>query len=307
MIPSTAKTPTKHAEFDKDLLLRIENMIRSFQKIVKDAEGQENEEALVYGLRAIVYLASMILHKRDIFDIEPWHVISAHAPLACPGEMLLRLKDYKGRPMPPYPAIMAFYNHGYTAEIDCILFLAALDQFIRNDEKQVSINISARSLRDPDFVKTTLERLEHTPLAPDEKIIIEIHESTPHLSLSKKVLALYKNLGISFAIDDVGLNMNDVMRLAEFEGLAEFVKIDRHVICSPKEQDPSPLQRVTSLVSTLMPGAVMIAEGIQNTQHALEIKQQHPSILYAQGLYLPKDRKTFALDFHNLGINKQAD
>ena len=113
--------------------------------------------------------------------------------------------------MAPYPAIMAFYNNGFTAQIDGILFLAALEQFerMRNAdlEKQVSINISARSLRDPDFVKCTLERLESLNLDSEQTIIIEIHESTPHLTMSRQVLELYSVIGVEFAIDDEGISV----------------------------------------------------------------------------------------------------
>ena len=149
--------------------------------------------------------------------------------------MLLRLRDHKGEMMPPYPMIMVFYNNGFTAQIDGILFLAAIGQFQRywkhpSSTKQVSINISARSLRDSDFVKCTLERLETISLAVDQKIILEIHESSPHLTMSRQVLKLYKLLGVGFAIDDVGLNMSDVLRLAEFEGIADYIKIDRHAV-----------------------------------------------------------------------------
>lgn len=295
------KEKNKH---DTLLLLRIENLIQSFQKKVKDAEGQANEDELVYGLRALVALANMILHNEDIFGIEPWHVVVKNAPLSQPGEMLLRVKDFKGKPMPPYPAIMAFYQNGYTADIDTVLFLAALRQFQSSDEKQVSINISARSLRDPDFVKTTLKRLENLELNTDEKIIIEIHESTPNLSMSRQVLDLYKGLGVSFAIDDVGLNMNDVMRLSEFEGLAEYIKIDRSAVCA-KEDENNALKQVVSFIRTLMPSTIMVAEGVKNAQHAFEIKEKYADIAYVQGLYLSSDRKPFANDFHKINTAKK--
>ena len=202
MQTSRQQQPETVQDYDTELLRRIENLIRSFQKHVRDAEGTESEEQMVYGLRTLVALANMVLHKQDVFGIEPWHIISPYAPLSMPGEMLLRVKDFKGNPMAPYPAIMAFYETGYTAQIDAILFLVALGQFERmrkaGTKKQVSINISARSLRDSDFVKATLARLESLQLNSEEKIIIEIHESSPHLAMSRQVLELYKMLDVGF-------------------------------------------------------------------------------------------------------------
>lgn len=288
--------------YDKELLSRIENLIRSFQAQVRDSEGTSAEASMVLGLRGLVNLANMVLKQQDVFGIEPWHILSSRAPLSAPGEMLLRLKDYKGEPISPYPMIMAFYASGYTAQIDGILFLAALGQFARESLKpkgvrQVSINISARSLRDADFVKVTIERLESLRLTPEQKIIIEIHESSPHLTMSRQVLELYKMLGVSFAIDDVGLNMGDVLRLAEFEELAEFIKIDRHAVCA-HEGASNALPEVMKFMRALMPGAIMIAEGVQTPEHAATIARAYPEIVYAQGLYLTNDREKFKQAFY---------
>ena len=299
----------KKADYDHDLLRRIEELITSFQRHVKDAQGSPEEGQMVYGLRVLAGLANMILRQEDVFGIEPWHIIAKDAPLSCPGEMLLRVKDFKGEFMAPYPAIMAFYESGYTPQIDGILFLAALGQFERlkktGQEKQVSINISGRSLRDADFVKCTLERLESLDLASDEKVIIEIHESSPHLAMSRQVLELYKVLGVGFAIDDVGLNMNDVMRLADFEGLAEFIKIDRHAVCAGPE-DANSLDHVMSFIRTLMPDSVAVAEGVKDEAHAHQISRLHSDILYVQGLYLTNDRDAFKLNFYNEGAKQSG-
>ncbi|MAF97471.1 MAG: hypothetical protein CMH26_02420 [Micavibrio sp.] len=292
--------------YDIELLRRIEGLIRSFQGLVKDSHGQENEVELVYGLRVLVSLANMVLRNEDIFTIEPWHIISADAPLSRPGEMLLRVRDYKGEVMPPYMAIMAYYKNGFGAAIDAILFLAALWQFQRYEtERQVSINISARSLRDSDFVKCSLERLEGLELEPDQKIIIEIHESAPHLSMSRHVLDLYDKFGVSFAIDDVGLNMSDIMRLGEFDGLVEYLKIDRHTVCGPEGSSNS-LGNVVEFVRSLMPDVVMVAEGVRDANHAYEISKAFSDIIYVQGLYLPDDRKSFATDFYNVKAKRKA-
>lgn len=298
-------------EHDKELLRRIEDLIKSFQTLVKDAENTPEEEAMVYGLRGLVCLANMVLKQQDVFGIEPWHVLTGSASLSRPGEMLLRLKDHKGEPMAPYPMVMAFYNNGFTAQIDAVLFLAALGQFQRywkdqNATRQVSINISARSLRDPDFVKCTLERLESIALAADQKIILEIHESSPHLTMSRQVLELYKYVGVGFAIDDVGLNMGDILRLAEFDDLADYVKIDRHTVCAPEEATNS-LSEVMRFLADLMPDADLVAEGVQNAEHALQIYQAFPNIHYVQGLYLPSDREKFKLEYYNASAKAKRE
>lgn len=290
--------------YEKEILRRVEGLITVFQSLVADAEGRKEEESLVYGLRALVCLANMIMRRQEIFGVETWHAISGSAPLSMPGEMLLRLVNYRGEPMPPYPAIMAFYENGFTAAIDSILFLAALEQFRKAPWKEISVNVSARSLRDPDFVRTTLARLETLELDDGRKIIMEIHESMPHLAMSRQVLELYSAMGVGFAIDDVGLNINDALRMGEFEGIAGYIKVDRRAVNAPPGASNN-LAKVMGFIRTLVPGAVVVAEGVKNADQALYIHEAFPDVQYVQGVRLPPSADGFALEYHNAKVRKK--
>jgi EAL domain-containing protein (putative c-di-GMP-specific phosphodiesterase class I) len=279
------------SETDIELLRRIERLIAEFKERVDDAVGTPAEAALTYGLRSLAALANMVMLDMEVFCVEPWHALRRDVPLPVPGEMLLRLKDYKGRPLTPYSAIMAFYEHGYTAQIDTILFLAAMNQLGKSEEKQVSINVSSRSLRDPDFVRTALDRVEQMGPDTGQRIIIEIHESAPTVSMVRRVLELFHDAGISFAIDDVGLSMDDVIRLSEFGGVADYVKIDRNTVCA-EPGAPGGLEEVMAFIRSALPGTAVVAEGVRTAGQALEIHRNFPEIAYVQGMYLP-DRGHF--------------
>lgn len=273
---------------DARLLQSIEDLIVKMQALEEQTTDPDKREGVEYTLRALVALTDAVLQENPVFGIEPWHPITDDVPLSQPGEMLLRLKDRKGAPIAPYPAIMTFYQNGLTAEIDTVLFLCALNQFQQSDEKQVSINVSAMSLRDADFIKIIHERLEGMSLAEDEKIIMEIHESAT-LKMSQKALRLFRDVGLGFAIDDVGLNMNDVLRISEFENIADFIKIDRQSVIAKPESKNS-LDNVVSFISSMLPETVLVAEGVRDAEHAAQLHEFHPDIKYVQGLYLlPRD------------------
>ncbi len=289
-------------KFDKDALRHIESLLTSYSRYVKDAEGQKDEAQLVYGLRCLVNMAQMILRGEQIFGLEPWHAIAKGASFQDAGELLLRLKDYKGEAMPPYPFIMAFYNHGFTAQLDTILVLCAIRRFMQDPKaRQISVNISARSLRDPEFVKVILPRLEALDLKSmqDAKIIFEIHESTASLAMSRQVLQLFRQVGCAFAIDDVGLSIRDVMRLGAFEGIADYIKIDRHCVCAEADA-PNSLGVAMAFISDMLPRTVMIAEGVRSAKHARHIYESFPGVAYVQGLYLPHEHAAFAQEFNAL-------
>src|SRR5688572_22341843 len=118
---------------DPEVLSRIESLIHTAKTLEKNAENDEVLEAGRCALKALIALADAVLQDKDVFRIEPWHPVHDDVPLTMPGEMLLRLKDRQGQALAPYPAIMAFYTNGLTAEIDAILFLCALAQFARSD------------------------------------------------------------------------------------------------------------------------------------------------------------------------------
>lgn len=286
---------------DPELLRRIEHLIITMQGLCANAPDENAREKFDYTMKALAALAEAAMSGRDIFGIEPWHALYKEPKLDAPGEMLLRLKNPNGEPIAPYPAIMTFYQNNMTAGIDTVLFLAALAQFERGAERQVSINISARSLKDGDFVKAAIARLESLALAPGRRVIIEIHESTPNLAMNKKVLDLFRKAGVLFAIDDVGLSMNDVFRLAEFDGIADFIKLDRQSVNS-NPQNPNSLDHVVSFIHSMLPHAVMVAEGVKSAQHARELHRHHPAIRYVQGLYLPA-REDFAKEWKGQAVS----
>lgn len=295
--------------FDKSALQsRVDRLYQSVSMLDADAVPDHEQKNIQHTLISLQALTRAVESDELVFGIEEWHVIHDDPPLDQPGEMLLRLTDDGGEALAPYPAIITFYQNNLTAEIDTVLCLCALKQFEETDERQVSINISARSLNDADFVKTVLGRIELMKLPDDHKIILEIHESTSGLVMNKKVLSLFRQCGIAFAMDDVGLSMNDVLRLSEFEDIADFIKVDRKSVCAHPE-DPTSLDHVLQLVFSSLPDAIIVAEGVKSAEHALIIHEFHPQIRYAQGLYLP-DRDTFAKDWAAVkaaGVQKTAE
>lgn len=279
-----------------DLLRRIEALICRSQSFAnKNAADGSSLNDFDLALQGLGYMAEMLMSRRPIFGLEPWHPLHFDLPLAAPAEMLLRLKTRAGIPFAPYPFIMAFYNNRFAPEIDEILALCALDQFAQSDLSQISINISAHSLRDRGFISRIVDHLEHINLDRENRVIFEIHESTAHLQMSRPVLKTFRKSGVAFALDDVGLSMNDVMRLAEFEGLADYVKLDRAAVCS-SEGDVHSLSNVMSFVSTMLPDALVVAEGVKSANHAYELYERHSDIHFVQGLHLP-DEKSFADQF----------
>lgn len=269
-----------------ELLRRVEKLIIGTQALREQADTPDKIQSAEYALKCLNALADAVLQNKPVFGVEPWHPVAENVPLDRPGEFLLRLNDSAGQPLPPYPAIMTFYRNNLTVPLDTVLFLCALEQYKNSDEKQISVNISAHSLRDSEFIKTVITEMEKITFPWDERIIVEIHESTAGLAMSKQALELMRKSGVAFAIDDVGLSIDHLLRLGEFEDIADYIKIDRQTVCANPEKDNS-LDHVMKLIAATFPDTFIIAEGVKDVDHARQIHEHHPGIHYVQGLYLP--------------------
>jgi EAL domain-containing protein (putative c-di-GMP-specific phosphodiesterase class I) len=289
---------------DPDVLARVEKLHTKVSALAAKAMMAEQKERATYAARYLQALAETLVEDKPCFIVETWHPLWKNLPLDSAGEMLLRVKERNGNPLPPYPAVMTFYHNGFTEEMDAILCLCALNQYKYGSEKQVSINVSGRSLLNNDFVKAILAKIESLKLNRFQKIILEIHESNAVVTIPPKIISMFRKLDVGFAMDDVGLSMNDVLRLSAFENVADYIKLDRQCV-SAHPEDPRALPHILSLANSLLPNAQFVAEGVQSTDHAREILTNHPNIRYIQGMHLP-ERDEFARQWKEKNAQAQV-
>jgi EAL domain-containing protein (putative c-di-GMP-specific phosphodiesterase class I) len=89
----------------------------------------------------------------------------------------------------------------------------------------IAVNMSARQLREPTFVKDVITVLEHTGLAPS-RLRLEITESVLlDAETTVPILAALRAWGVHIAVDDFGTGFAALNRLRDFP--VDMVKIDR--------------------------------------------------------------------------------
>ncbi|HTH94566.1 MAG TPA: GGDEF domain-containing protein [Rhodocyclaceae bacterium] len=125
------------------------------------------------------------------------------------------------------------------------------------------INLSAGMLGDPVLMRDDmLQAMASQGVRPDQ-IVIEITENqkVTDFSVFREVLARYRRLGYSFAIDDLGEGFSNLRMWSEIR--PEFVKIDRHFI-SGIANDALKFRLVKAIVDIAEAcNATLIAEGIE--------------------------------------------
>ncbi|EOX4428321.1 putative bifunctional diguanylate cyclase/phosphodiesterase [Vibrio alginolyticus] len=149
----------------------------------------------------------------------------------------------------------------------------------------VGINISARSLKNPEFYDA-LKRAILSSGVPTDKIEIEITETVmvENVEVAQKLFAELKSLGVRIALDDFGTGFSSLSYLKDFE--FETLKIDRSFVMNYSTSNKSLvlLKNIVQLGNEL--GVTVVAEGVETAQQQSDLYKM--GCLTGQGYYLTK-------------------
>lgn len=140
-------------------------------------------------------------------------------------EALIRIVDPGGRIIPARDFVSAVETSEIGREIDCLALGMGLNALLRDPSLRLSINMSARSIGYPRFVRTLDQGLRACPTA-GERMILEITECSA-MTMPELVTTFMERLqgeGVSFALDNFGAGTTSFRVLREF--YFDMIKID---------------------------------------------------------------------------------
>ena len=149
----------------------------------------------------------------------------------------------------------------------------------------VTVNLSARQLREPELAHDVAEALERSGLKP-EYLTIEMTESmlVDDSAATLSRLRALKSLGVRLAIDDFGTGYSSLGYLERFP--VDLLKIDRAFIESiGRGSAESPLARAI-LGLGREPGMEVVAEGIETESQWTRLRELGCEL--GQGYYLAR-------------------
>lgn len=144
-------------------------------------------------------------------------------------EGLIRVLDEKGRIIPARDFMAAVETTETGRIIDCLALEMGLQALARAPDLRIAINMSARSIAYPNWMRTLRRGLKACPTAA-ERLILEISEESA-MVMPDIVCVFMRDLqkqGISFALDDFGAGMTSFKYLKQF--MFDFIKIDGQFI-----------------------------------------------------------------------------
>ncbi|MFC0337911.1 PAS domain S-box-containing protein/diguanylate cyclase (GGDEF) domain-containing protein [Kushneria avicenniae] len=214
------------------------------------------------------------------------------APLQDEGsdylEILVRMLGREGEIIAPGAFIPVAERYGIMAAVDRWVIKRAL---VRDGEqlaqvlngRSLSINLSANSLNETDFLPWLLDTMAASPLSP-QALIFEITETAlmNHLDMAREVIDTLRRAGCRVALDDFGSGLSSFSYLRNFE--VDIIKIDggfiRHV--NDNALDQVIVDAINQIAHRL--GALTVAEFIEDA--ASQDRLTGMGVDYAQGYYI---------------------
>jgi EAL domain-containing protein (putative c-di-GMP-specific phosphodiesterase class I) len=244
-------------------LVHAERSVReAYRHALKQAAHQRQADELLMRER----LLDIILRERIVTAFQP--IMDLKTKVVLGYEALSR--GARGSGLEPADALFgAAEDQHLMVELDRLCRQRALLSSSRiPSTAKIFVNTLPGTIRDPQFRgKALIDFLDRAQVSPD-RIVIEITEKLviDNYTLFREAMAYYTDLGMSFAVDDVGAGYSGLESIARLK--PTFLKID---IALVHDVHASLVNREMVKAIVAMGrgiGATVIAEGIQAEEEA---------------------------------------
>ncbi|MFD1880169.1 EAL domain-containing protein [Paracoccus pacificus] len=144
-------------------------------------------------------------------------------------EGLIRISDETGRMVPLRDFMPQAETTDLGREIDCLALGLGLRTLAEEPSMRLSINMSARSIGNPDWMSTLRQGIRRDERLA-ERLVLEITESSAMdmPDLTRNFMTELQARGVSFALDDFGAGYTSFRYLRDFN--FDMIKIDGQFI-----------------------------------------------------------------------------
>jgi EAL domain-containing protein (putative c-di-GMP-specific phosphodiesterase class I) len=217
-------------------------------------------------------MVNQALQKRDVLlAFQP--VVQTEMPDG-PAfyEGLVRVLDSSGRIIPAREFMETVETREEGRIIDCLALEMGLESLRRDPALRLSINMSARSIAYPRWMRTLKRGLKACDTAA-ERLILEISEQSAMI-MPDTVMTFMRDLqrkGISFALDDFGAGVTSFIYLRQF--LFDFIKIDGQFIRGIADNPDNQCMTAALLSIAKHFDMYTVAESVENARDAAALSQ----------------------------------
>ena len=227
-----------------------------------------------------------LANDRLFLDFQPISPMP-HNPKRMYYEALLRLKDRHGHTHVASQFIDIAEHTGQISEIDKWVLRRVIKTLhaTRHDNSCISINLSGRSLRIPDYCDYFHDQIQASAINP-KRIMFEITETAAVLEIAKaeNFLSRMKKLGYRFSLDDFGAGFSSFSYLKHLP--VDQIKLDGSFIqhLDKSREDQIFVRAIVQIAKEL--GLETVAEYVQS-QATLDILTDI-GVDYVQGHHISR-------------------
>lgn len=232
--------------------------------------------SLIQELREAIYGGKLKLHYQPILDLhggEPGRL-----------EALARWPHPTKGMIPPSVFIPLALEANLIGDLDRYVLRQAVHDMAASDF-EVAVNLSSRSLLDPNLVAWVRDTLKESGLEP-RRLWLEITETAlmKDWQRAAEVVSALHNLGVRLALDDFGSGYSSLTYIKHLK--LDTIKLDRALVAGIGQdtRDESVMRAVVSLGKDL--GLRLLAEGVETPQQLEWLRQAGCDL--AQGYFIAK-------------------
>ena len=175
-------------------------------------------------------LQTALKENRFELYVQPIIALGSRGQTGPAAEVLLRMRDESGKAILPIHFLSSAERYQLMSHIDRWVVQAALTAIASGAPhlptgRTCSINLSAQTLGDEDFLEFVVDVLDHTGVSPD-KICFELPESAVvnHMDHAQRFIDVLHGIGCRFALDDFGSGIGSFSHLKHLS--LDYLKID---------------------------------------------------------------------------------
>ncbi|HEY8534660.1 MAG TPA: EAL domain-containing protein [Micromonospora sp.] len=254
----------------------------------KMREAQLDLTRIATGLRLALHRDEFTLHYQPVVDLHTGAVIGAEA--------LLRWTPPGGKPVSPANFIPVAEQTGMIVPIgEWVLNRACSDARLWYQQYgiAVTVNVSGRQLREPEFPDMVLETLRTCGL-PGSALILEITETALVTAGGTETYTVIERLerlrrhGVRIAVDDFGTGYSSLSYLRQLP--VDILKIDRAFTCGMTDGSKESTENVAFTRAILQLSRSLdlqtIAEGVESEAQAKLLREMECRL--AQGFHFAR-------------------
>ena len=263
---------------DEDLIVAADMALheakeRGGDRFLVSSGRARDRLAWVGNVRAAIDDERLLLHGQPIYDLATGELLAS--------ELLVRMTDRDGTVLPPAAFLPTAERFGLVTEID--RWVAERATELAAAGRSVMINLSARSISDPEFTESFGAALRRSGADP-AKIVFEITETAAATASEdlQRFGARVERLGCALAIDDFGTGFGSLTYLKHMP--IRYLKIDMEFVqgLSESAADRAIVTSITTIARSL--NMRTIAEGVED--EATLDRLREIGVDYVQGYHL---------------------